>query len=345
MDELTEEEKIKLKTLCEFVFFGLQSNTTTYEKFEKCFQPLFNDNIKINLYDAYTSMIGDKKKYLTYPRFVNAYLRYKEHKKNEPENKNDLSIFFSSIFDKIFKGINSFVGNHKDFDFIQNKNIICLSTKRDTSNNDNHYNESFISSLEVKVNRQDIINGIIIEYDNLDQYKLYDEENNEKILIGLRIKSRILDEDLLKEIVKKNNLGEEGINKSLFQDSITHIFGTIDKDTQTINFLGFKSFYGKMRYIGKPKGESFLFGEFGKRFYNLRLEINKERGITLFEPGFINNESLIYFKQKFIMDIRNISQIDVNENIFEESKFKNLDMDELNFAITTDFEKDEHIFI
>ena len=344
MDELTEEEKIKLKTLCEFVFFGLESNTTTYEKFERCFQPLFNDNIRINLYDAYTSMIGDKKKYLTYPRFVNAYLRYKEYKKKEPENNNDLSIFFSSIFDKIFKGINGFVGNHKDFDFNQNKNIICLSTKRGTSNNDNPYKESFISSLEVKVNSQDIINGIIIEYDNIDLYKLYDEENNEKILIGLRIKSRILDEDLLKEVAKQKYLEGESINKILFQDSITHIFGTIDKDTQTINFLGFKCFSGKMRYIGKPKGESFLFGEFGKRFYNLRLEIDIESGITLFEPGFINNESLEYFKQKFKKDIEEISTIDVNKNIFEESIFKNLDMDQLNFTITTDFEEDEYLF-
>ena len=41
--------EIKLKTLCEFAFCGLQSYTTTYERFEKCFQPLFNDNIKINL--------------------------------------------------------------------------------------------------------------------------------------------------------------------------------------------------------------------------------------------------------------------------------------------------------
>ena len=83
MDELSEEEKIKLKTLCEFAFCGLQSNKTTYERFEKCFQPLFSDNIKIDLYKAYISMIGEKKKYLTYPRFVNAYLRYKEIKEKK----------------------------------------------------------------------------------------------------------------------------------------------------------------------------------------------------------------------------------------------------------------------
>ena len=81
----------------------------------------------------------------------------------------------------------------------------------------------------------------------------------------------------MKEEIKQNNFINLNTNKVKFQDSITHIFGTIDKDTQTINFLGFKCFSGKIRYIGKPKGESFLFGEFGKRFYNLRLEINKKK--------------------------------------------------------------------
>ena len=358
MDKLTEVEKIKLKTLCEFAFCGLQSYTTTYERFEKCFQPLFNDNIKINLYEAYISMIGEKKKYLTYPRFVNAYLKYKEIKEKKLENKNDLYIFFSNIFEKILKGIDGFVGKHEDFKKIEEKadiiknpgfaehsqenksknSVICLSTKRDTLNKENKFNESFISTFQVLVNTDDEIKGIIIEYDNLNKYKLYPEENNEKLLIRLKIILKILDEKLLKEDIKLKNCNKEKINMSLHQDSITHIFGTIDKDTQTINFLGFKCFSGKMRYIGKPKGESFLFGEFGKKFYNLRLEINKKKGITLFEPGFINNESI-----KFKPDIENIFEKDINENILEESKLNELDGDELNCAITTNFDEDEYI--
>ena len=358
MDKLTEEEKIKLKTLCEFAFCGLQSYTTTYERFEKCFQPLFNDNIKINLYEAYISMIGEKKKYLTYPRFVNAYLKYKEIKEKKLEDNNDLYIFFSNIFEKILKGIDGFVGKHEDFKKIEEKadiiknpgfaehsqenksknSVICLSTKRDTLNKENKFNESFISTFQVLVNTDDEIKGIIIEYDNLNKYKLYPEENNEKLLIRLKIILKILDEKLLKEDIKLKNCNKEKINMSLHQDSITHIFGTIDKETQAINFLGFKCFSGKMRYIGKPKGESFLFGEFGKKFYNLRLEINKKKGITLFEPGFINNESI-----KFKPDIENIFEKDINENILEESKLNELDGDELNCAITTNFDEDEYI--
>ena len=358
MDKLTEEEKIKLKTLCEFAFCGLQSYTTTYERFEKCFQPLFNDNIKINLYEAYISMVGEKKKYLTYPRFVNAYLKYKEIKEKKLEDKNDLYIFFSNIFEKILKGIDGFVGKHEDFKKIEEKadiiknpgfaehsqenksknSVICLSTKRDTLNKENKFNESFISTFQVLVNTDDEIKGIIIEYDNLNKYKLYPEENNEKLLIRLKIILKILDEKLLKEDIKQKNCNKEKINISLHQDSITHIFGTIDKGTQAINFLGFKCFSGKMRYIGKPKGESFLFGEFGKKFYNLRLEINKKKGITLFEPGFINNESI-----KFKPDIENIFEKDINENILEESILNELDGDELNCAITTNFDEDEYI--
>ena len=339
MDKLTEVEKIKLKTLCEFAFCGLQSYTTTYERFEKCFQPLFNDNIKINLYEAYISMIGEKKKYLTYPRFVNAYLKYKEIK----EKKLDLYIFFSNIFEKILKGTNDFVGEHENSS--KNSDIICLSTKRGILHNEEIYKRSFISTFQVLVDSEDRIIGVIIEYDNMNQYKLYPEENNgEKQITGLKVKLNILDENFFKLDNKKAILNEHIINKALYHDSVTHIFGTIKKDTHAINFLGFKCFSGKIAYIGKPKGESFLFGEFGKRFYNLRLEINPEKGITFFDPGFISNESINYFKQKFKYDISNISLIDLNKNIYEESNLKNLDKDLLNYIITTNFEDDKNLF-
>ena len=60
MEELLEVEKEKLKTLCEFLFFDLYQDWATYERFEKCFQPLFN-NIEINLYNTFVSIVGEKK--------------------------------------------------------------------------------------------------------------------------------------------------------------------------------------------------------------------------------------------------------------------------------------------
>ena len=343
MDELSVEEQIKLKTLCEFVFCGTLTDHATYENFEKCFQPLFNDNIKIDLYDAYISIVGEKKKYLTYPRLVDAYLRYK-HKDKET----NLSIFFSQIFNKILKHKDTFVGRHEDYNEKNNdnfRNIVCLSTKKACSKNDNYnqYNESYISKLEVIINRKEIIKGVIIEYDNSNNYELYPKDNNEDILIGLRIKSKQINKAIYITESKRKKLDNQEINKVLYQDSITHIFGTFDENTKAINFLGFKCFSGKTRFIGYPKGESFLFGEFGKKFYNLRLEIDKNKGIILFEPGFIDNESINYFKQELDKCNNNINLNDSNKDILEESELKKLDKNELNLYITTNFEKEDYI--
>ena len=102
-----------------------------------------------------------------------------------------------------------------------------------------------------------------------------------------------------------------------------------------ITFLGFKCVSGKFMYIGIPEGESFLFGEFGKKFYNLRIEMKREEGITFFEPGFIENKRTNYYLKN---DIYNNE-----ENIFEEEYLMNLEGDKLNQSITTTM-IDENIF-
>ena len=90
MSFLTEQEIIKLKTICEFLFYDNYQYWATYSRFEKCFQPLFN-NININLYEVFTSIIGKQKKYMTYKRFLKAYFHYKN---NEVKDSKDLYIFF-----------------------------------------------------------------------------------------------------------------------------------------------------------------------------------------------------------------------------------------------------------
>ena len=91
-------------------------------------------------------------------------------------------------------------------------------------------------------------------------------------------------------------------------DAVTHIFGTIEQTNHTISFLGFKCISGKKMFVGYPEGEPFLFGEFGKKFYNLRIEMKKEEGITLFEPGFIKNE------------IKNMNLNEINKYDFDKMK-------------------------
>ena len=72
-----------------------------------------------------------------------------------------------------------------------------------------------------------------------------------------------------------------------------------------------------MIFVGYPNGEPFLFGEFGKKFYNLRIEMKKEEGITLFEPGFIKNK------------IKNMNLNEINKYDFDKNEIeKNLNEEE-----------------
>ena len=325
MEIIIPEEEIKLKTLCEFLFLDLYQNWATYERFERCFQPLFN-NIEINLYKAFIEIVGEKKKYITYPRFVNAYLKYKSIKENNKmiENNYDLYIFFDKTLNNILKGIDSYVGEHKDFTKDSKENVISFSTKRARLAKLNKLNESYVSQIQILVDIHQRILGINLEYDDINKFELCPKDIKKNLLKGLEINLDIINPEYYKAYKKSSNID---FNVSLYRDSITHIFGTIERTKNIITFLGFKCVSGKFMYIGIPEGESFLFGEFGKKFYNLRIEMKREEGITLFEPGFIENlRTNFYLKQKKIIE---------EDNIFEEEYLKNLEGDLLNQSITT----------
>ena len=60
------EDEIKIKTLCEFLFSYQLEEKATLQRFELCFQPLFKD---ISLLKVFKYICGDKKKYIIYKRF------------------------------------------------------------------------------------------------------------------------------------------------------------------------------------------------------------------------------------------------------------------------------------
>ena len=75
----SNEDQIKIKTLCEFLFPDQFIETATFNRFELCFQPLFN-NINISLDNVFKYICGEKKKYITYKRFSKAYLEFTKGK-------------------------------------------------------------------------------------------------------------------------------------------------------------------------------------------------------------------------------------------------------------------------
>ena len=329
MAELDKEEIIKLKTLCEFLFSNRYQCWATYERFEKCFQPLFNTNININLYNAFISIVGENKKYIIYPRLVKAYMRYKN---GEFPHNTDIFIFFEEI-KKILINIEKPVGKHEDYS--KESNIISLSTKRARIFKTTGLKETFLSKIQVLNDKEERIRGIILEFDDSNKYELYPVENKDELLLGLEINLGLINR---KNLIINKKSKKNDVNMSLYRNSITHIFGTFNKDSHTINFLGFKRVSGKMRFIGIPEGEAFLFGEFGKKFDNLRLEINKEKGITLFEPGFIENKNVNYLLKNYG---NNLGLDEVDKNLFEENILINCDQNKLNQIITTNIIEEE----
>ena len=331
MSGLTTKEAINLKTLCEFLFYDNYQYWATFSRFEKCFQPLFN-NININLYEVFTGIAGKQKKYITYKRFLRAFLKYK---KKEIQNDSDLHLFFNYIFTKILKKVDEYIGKHEDYDVNNSQNVLSFSTKKGGVARLSEINESFVSQVQVLNDKHDKITGIIIEYDDMDKYELFPKEIKKKLLLGLEINLDIINKD---SFIRNQKL-YENINLSLYRDSITHIFGTINNEN-IISFLGFKCVSGKTMYIGIPDGDSFLFGEFGKKFYNLRLEMKKGKGITLFEPGFIENKRKNYHLNKVNEEKSKTKEFvrkktEKEEILMDEKYLTTMTGDTLNQFITT----------
>ena len=106
---LSPEEDLNLKTIAEYLFFDEYKDYVTYNRFEQCFQPLFNE-ANIALDTVFKEICGPKKKYINYPRLINAYRRYKSG-----NTSNDLKVFFAKLLNEILsykKSINSLVFNN-----------------------------------------------------------------------------------------------------------------------------------------------------------------------------------------------------------------------------------------
>ena len=54
---LTQEEEENLKIICEFLFFDQYTDSATYQRFEQCFQPLFDSNLNSEINKSNSSSI------------------------------------------------------------------------------------------------------------------------------------------------------------------------------------------------------------------------------------------------------------------------------------------------
>ena len=265
-NELVDEEKkleLKLKTICDYLLPTRFDEISEFSLFEQCFKPLFfNTNISLEVVFDYIAGVFEntnkKRKYISYARLYKAYLNYKM-KKYKMNIKKDISVFFDTLLKitKIEEDENIFIGNNIETNFSSNE-----------YQDDKSYS---MSRVVIICNDKRTIIGIKLEYNN--QENIVNMYNNDSLYKAVELDLTEFDDT-------------DYYIKNKYRDSITHIFGTFDKH---ITYLGFKCISGKLVSFGKPEGESFLLGCYGKKLQYLNLAIDDD-GINRLETFFVKNQ-------------------------------------------------------
>ena len=165
---LNQEEENQLKTICEYLFFDQFKDFATYNRFEQCFQPLFN-NIPISMDTVFKNICGEKKKYMNYQRLVNSYLLYKN---NDPKLIPDVKTFFEKLLNSILKKENTFIGKPQEKTFSFTTPKACK--KREC-----------VSSIKILSDKEERIHGLIMEYDGISINKMYPSKIEENLEISI----------------------------------------------------------------------------------------------------------------------------------------------------------------
>ena len=319
MENFNDDDQIKIKTICDFLFFDQFQDTATFPRFEQCFQPLFNNIKNISMEAVFKDICGPKKKYITYKRFAKAYLNHKNGKNNSEDTK----LFFDKLLNSILENDNSFIGK-------TNQNMYSFSTKKISKTRD------CISKIQVLCDKSENILGINLEYDGVYQSKMYPQKLENELFIFLEMTLGIIDEKLV-ESTKKLSLIDQGN----YRDAVTHIFGTMNYESGLITFLGFKCISGKTVFVGFPEGDGFLFGKFGYKLHDLKLQMSI-RGLTFLKPEFKSNLRINFFLDKITLSNQNL---DEEEIIKDEEHFQNIDnIVELDKLTTTSIIDDDFFF-
>ena len=320
---LSPEEEFKIKTICEFLFFDQFKDYVSYNRFEQCIQPLVND-LYLSTDKIFKELAGNKKKYITYKRFINCYLAHKNKTRIIPK---DVHTFFDILMTKLIYGENTSIGK-------QEEKVLTFSTIKTNKN------KKYISLIEVLTDKIGTIHGLNLQYDDqIYKEKLYPRVIEDDLLVSIEMNLGLL-------IDEKIHIGKYKIAKEkelYYRDYVTHIFGTFNKNTEIISFLGFKSVSGKTLFVGTPRGEGFIFGGWGTKFHQLKIQMS-EKGITYFQPFFNENRKVNYYLRTAKDYTKEIINED-NQLILDEPLLSKLtDEIEIDKFITTPIISDDLFF-
>ena len=324
--DLSQEEIEKIKIILDFLFFDQYSYYISFSRFEQIFQILFPQNfLNFNLFTIFKEICGTKKKYITTERFLKSYLLYKKNSSSK-----ELKSFYDILFTQILKQEETFIGKYCE-------NCYNFSTIKSCKNRE------FISKLQILTEKNEI-KGINIIYDDTFENNMFPNELEDELDISLDINLGIVDE----KPIKKKKIGKFfGLKEKLYRDAITHIFGNFDKNKNVINFLGFKCISGKTVFIGKNNSSEnnipFLFGNFGKKFHLIKLQIS-EKGINYFNPVFNSNLRTNFFIKKKFENL-SMNLIEKDEIILDEKIMGKIqDEEEIDKFINTPLIEDNFFF-
>ena len=300
----------KLRILCDFLFFDQYKDMATFPRFEECFSVITKE-MNINLENVFKDLCGEKRKYITFRRFIKGYLKY---------TKNEVSEDTKKFFDKF---LNEIMKNDGDGTGQKEEEAVKYSTKNGEKMN-------AISKLSVITDEnKEKIKGFQIYYDDFFKNDLFLNKQGEKFYVSLEINLPVLDVEQNKEFPDIN-----------MRDGITHIFGTV---SDKINFLGFKCRSGKTSFIGQPSGNPFVYGGRNKQFKSVKVEI-KNNELSYFEPHFEHVDRNNPYINKENSEITQ-SYLDQDEPIYEENELEKIEnKEDLSKSILQPLISDKHFF-
>ena len=289
---LSEEELENLKVVADYLCMDHLGDMCSFPRFEECFGAFFIDK-EINLPSVFKDICGKKRKYITFKRLINSYIKYKTN--NENCSKDFLN-FMKLLNEIILKKNDEQIG-------YKSKNSTYFNTF-------NCKNKKAISKIAVITNEEkDIIKGFQIIYDDFFKNDLFQNDDKEKYYVSLELNliADIPQDDKSNTFVKFPTRND--------RDGITHLGGTYDENK--INFLVFKCRSGKTSFIGKPNGTPFLYGLFKNQLHVIKIGITGGK-LTFIEPNF---DEVFRFNPNFDKSLNEINDdfLKNDEPIYEES--------------------------
>ena len=292
--ELTNYELAMIRMISDYLFLDRFNDVASFLRFEQCFGLLFSKNDpNFKLSEAFKEIVGEKKKYITFRRMINAFLKFKSKKStNYSFNK-----FMKDLFEKIIvtKEEESVIGELTEGDKI-------FSTR-------NCRNRNVITKISVLSDEtKNLLKGMVIQYDEAFDAILCNKFKKEEIMLEINM-----------------TLHDPKEKKKLFQtdrDGLSHIAGGYDEKLKIIKFLIFKCRSGKILFIGDEKEKKddkikyFIIGSSRCQLKSLRLELKKDQ-LSYLEPKF--HESL-RVNNNIAIEFDNIDEkyLNENQNIYEE---------------------------